>query len=128
MAQTNDPVIVDIIGQLVDRLNEIDGIEFVEDAWLNKAPENYGVVELTGEAGNDWADGRKTAQKLAVNITIYVTGGSHHWITAVQSVLDELQYPYIMPKREYLMDIGKVSWSWTTWIRMPVIRPAEGDA
>ena len=62
MAQTNDPVTVDIIGQLVDRLNEIDGIEFVEDAWLNKAPENYGVVELTGEAGNDWADGRKTAQ------------------------------------------------------------------
>ena len=43
-------VTVDAIDVLLNKLNTIEGIEFVRDAWLNKAPDNYGVVELQGEA------------------------------------------------------------------------------
>ena len=42
-------VTVNAIDRLVEKLNELDGIEFAKDAWVNKAPENYGVVELTGD-------------------------------------------------------------------------------
>jgi hypothetical protein len=107
-------------------LNTIDGLSFVEDAWVNVAPDNYGVVEVTGEAGGDHADGRKIAQAVNVRITIYVTGGSHAWIHAVQSVLQAQKIPYTMPEREYLYDIHKVKWVWNTRIRMPLIYTPGG--
>ena len=62
---------------------------------------------------------------MAVRITIYVTGGSHRWIRAVQDVLSGMQLGYTMPQREYLQDIKKVMWTWNTRIRMPKICPAE---
>jgi hypothetical protein len=55
-----------------------------------------------------------------VRITIYVSGGSHRWINEVQRVLKENKLRYSMPSRQYLNDIGKVSWVWNTQIRMPV--------
>lgn len=124
-ATSDPPAEQDRIQELLTALNGIDGIEFAEDAWEEKAPNNYGVVELTGEAVNDYADGRKTAQGFAVAITIYVSGGSHKWVTAVQSVLDRLHLGYTMPQREYLHDIGKVKWMWNTKVRMPVIYTPE---
>lgn len=115
----------DRIQELIDALNGIDGIEFTEDAWVDKAPNNYGVVELTGEAGNDYADGIKVGQSMAIRITIYVTGGSHRWIRAVQEVLSAMKLGYTLPQREYLQDIKKVQWTWLTRIRMPQICPPE---
>lgn len=110
----------DRIQDLIDALNEIPGIEFTEDGWNEKAPNNFGVVELDGEARNDYADGIKIAQAFTVRITIYVSGGSHRWINEVQRVLKENKLRYSMPSRQYLNDIGKVSWVWNTQIRMPV--------
>ncbi len=115
----------DRVAELLDALNTIEGIDFVEDAWVEKAPQNYGVVEVVSEAAGDYADGLKIAQNFLVRITIYVAGGSHHWIQAVQSVLDGLNIGYTMPQREYLQDINKVSWVWNTRIRMPVIYTPE---
>ena len=118
----------DRIQQIIDALNEIPGIEFTEDAWEEKAPNNYGVVELMGEAGNDYADGKRIAKGYLVEITIYVTGGSHGWIEKVEAVLDGLQLPHTLPQREFLFDIKKVSWRWQTRIRKSILRdnPVSG--
>ena len=113
---------MDKIQQMIDALNTISGIEFTEDAWNEKAPNNYGVVELTGETANDYADGIKIAQAYSVTITMYVSGNSHQWITAVQDVLDSLKVRYTMPTREYLQDINKVRWIWTARVRRPIVR------
>ena len=113
---------MDKIQEMIDALNTISGIEFQEDAWKEKAPSNYGVVELTGEATNDYADGVKIAQAYSVTITMYVNGNSHTWITKVQDVLDSLKVRYTMPTREYLHDIDMVRWIWTARIKRPIMR------
>lgn len=118
---------MDKIQEMIDALNTISGIEFAEDAWEEKAPSNYGVVELTGETANDYADGVKIAQAYGVTITMYVTGNSHHWITAVQDVLDSLKVRYTMPTREYLEAINKVRWIWTARIRRPIVREVAAN-
>lgn len=117
----------DRIQEIIDALNEIPGIEFAEDAWEEKAPNNYGVVELTGEAGNDYADGIRIAKGYMVEITIYVTGGSHAWIEKVEAVLDALKIPHTMPQREYLFDIKKVSWRWQARIRKSITRDVTDE-
>ena len=113
---------MDKIQQMIDALNTISGIEFTEDAWNEKAPNNYGVVELTGETANDYADGRKIGQAFNVTITIYVSGNSHEWIMKVQEKLDGLKVRYNMPTRQYLQDIKKVMWVWNARIRQPVVK------
>ena len=118
---------VDKIQEMIDALNTISGIEFQEDAWDEKAPSNYGVVELTGETANDYADGVKIAQAYSVTITMYVSGNSHQWITKVQDVLDQLKVRYTMPTREYLQDINKVRWIWTARVRRPIVREVAAN-
>ena len=118
---------VDKIQEMIDALNTISGIEFQEDAWDEKAPSNYGVVELTGETANDYADGVKIAQAYSVTITMYVSGNSHQWITRVQDVLDQLKVRYTMPTREYIQDIKKVRWIWTARIRRPIVREVAAN-
>lgn len=118
---------VDKIQEMIDALNTISGIEFQEDAWDDKAPSNYGVVELTGETANDYADGVKIAQAYSVTITMYVSGNSHQWITRVQDVLDQLKVRYTMPTREYLKDINKVRWIWTARVRRPIVREVAAN-
>lgn len=121
-AATPTTVTVDRMEELLTALNTIDGLPWVEDAWVNKAPANYGVAELTGEIAGDYADGVVIAMRFRVRLTIYVTGGSHTWLKAVQDVLDSLHLVYTMPTREYLQDINKVSWVWETDIRSPLVR------
>ena len=113
---------VDKIQLMINTLNTISGIEFAEDAWKQKAPSNYGVVELTGETANDYADGRKIGQAFNVTITMYVSGNSHTWIQKVQEKLESLKIPYSMPTREYLQDINKVRWIWNAKVRQPVVK------
>ena len=117
----------DKIQELIDALNTIDGIGFAEDAWDEKRPKNYGVVELTGETANDYADGVKIAQAFSVTITVYVNGNSHKWITQIQDVLDDLRIRYTMPTREYLQDIDMVRWIWTARIRRPIVREVAAN-
>lgn len=118
---------VDKIQEMIDALNTISGIEFTEDAWEDEAPNNYGLVELTGETANDYADGVKIAQAYSVTITMYVSGNSHQWITRVQDVLDQLKVRYTMPTREYLQDINKVRWIWTARVRRPIVREVAAN-
>ena len=118
----------DRVAEILTALNTIDGIDFAEDAWEEKAPNNYGVLELTGESGNDYADGRKTAINYAATLTVYVKGGSHHWIEAVEDVLDAEKIPHNMPQREFLMDIKMVRWVWNLRIRKRILTEEETAA
>ena len=124
MANDNPSAQVDMIEYLIRKLIEGTGVEFAADAWKHSAPENYGVVELMGEAGNDYADGKRIAKGYLVAVTIYVVGGSHVWIERVEAVLDALQLPHTLPQREYADDIDKVSWRWQTRIRKSILRDA----
>lgn len=111
---------VDVIANLLTALNTISGIDFVEDAWVEKAPDNYGVVELTGQNGSEYADGKLVEQSFGIRITIYVTGGSHAYIDAVQTVLTAFDIGFSMPTREYVQDINKVSWVWNCTVFGPI--------
>lgn len=108
----------DAVDMLVDALNEIDGIEFTRDAWEDKAPENYGVVELNGESRQLWADGHLIDSIWAVVITLYVSGDADTWPRTVQEKLEELEsdgrldLTYAV-SRVYDYQINKVRWSWT---------------
>ena len=118
----------DRMEQLLEELNKINGLSWTEDAWVEKAPEpNYGVAELEGEAASDWAEGRKTAQGWQIRLTIYVTGGSHKWIRAVQAVLNSLKLPYTAPQRTYLHDVNRVSWSWIVRTKMEGLYDKDSD-
>lgn len=114
MAQTTT---IDAVDRLVAKLNEIEGIEFVRDAWVNKAPENYGVVELTGEPAQLWADGKLLDSIWRVVITLYVAGDDDDWPAKVQAKLeameaaDEVELTHTI-SRSFDYEISKVSWVW----------------
>lgn len=108
------------LDDLLDALNTISGIEFVRDAWINDAPENYGVLELTGQNASQWADGRMLEQSFGLLITIYVKGGDDTWIGAVQGVLDGFELSYGFPRREYDYGSDAVMWQWTATIYGPL--------
>lgn len=118
---------VDLIANLLTELNTISGIDFVEDAWVEKAPDNYGVVELTGQNGSEYADGKLVEQSFGIRISIYVSGGSHSYIEAVQNVLTAFDIGFSMPTREYLQDINKVSWVWNCTLFGPIEYTVETE-
>ena len=118
-------MIINLVDELVTALNGIDGIAFARDAWENVAPENYGVVELTGQTDAVWADGHMIEQSYAGRVTIYVTGGEDHWLNAVQEKLDEADIPYRFPTRTYEYDINKVSWQWDITLYGQLTRVVE---
>lgn len=126
-ATTPTQTTVDIIASLITALNTIDGLAFVEDAWVEKAPANYGVVELIGQNTSEYADGKLIEQGFGVRLTIYVTGGSHAWIDAVQSILTAQDIGFSMPTLEYLQDINKVSWVWNCSVFGPVEYTVTGS-
>lgn len=133
MARTRNrtaTVTVDAVDLLTAKLSEI-GVDFVRDAWLNKAPDNYGVVELQGEARQLWADGKLLDSIYRVRVTLYVQGDDDTYASQVQRKLEELESTGKADlthtiSREFAYDIGKVRWQWTinlygplTWEEAP---------
>ena len=105
---------------LVGKLNEIEGIAFVRDAWENKAPDNYGVVELAGQSSALWADNRMLEQVFQLTVHLYVAGGSDEWVAKVQEKLAEACDGYSLPAHEFAFDIGKNHWTWNCQIVGPI--------
>lgn len=108
----------DRIDVIIAKLNEIDGVEFARDAWENQAPENYGVVELSGEARQLWGDGHLLDSIWTAYVTLYVTGDDDTWPETVQAKLEELEESGLFDltytiTREYDYQIDKVRWRWT---------------
>ena len=110
----------DAADMLVERLNQIDGLAFVRDAWENKAPDNYGVVELDGDAASLWADDHQVGVIYQLSVHLYVTGGGDGWIAKVQAALAEICDGYSMPTHEYAYDISKNHWLWRCRIIGPL--------
>ena len=108
------------LDDLLDALNTISGIEFVRDAWINDAPENYGVLELTGQSAAQWADGKRQEQAFLLTITIYVKDGSDIWLDSVQGVLEDFDLSYGIPRREYDYGGDAVMWQWTAMFYGPL--------
>ena len=108
------------LDDLLDALNTISGIEFVRDAWINDAPQNYGVLELTGQNASQWADGGMQEQAFGLQVTIYVKDGEDTWIESVQHVFDDFDLSYGMPRREYDYGSDSVMWQWTATIYGPL--------
>ena len=108
------------LDDLLDALNTISGIEFVRDAWINDAPDNYGVLELTGQNAAQWADGHMVDQSFGLQITIYVKDDSDIWADSVQGVLDAQDLGYGMPRREYDYGGDSVMWQWTATFNGPL--------
>lgn len=131
--RTTQTVTVDAVDELVAKLNTISGIEFVRDAWLNKAPENYGVVELQGEARQLWADGKLIDSIWRVIITAYVTGDDDTLAYTVQSKLEDLEADGKADlthtiSRAFDYTIGKVVWTWQVNLYGSLTRQEEVPA
>ena len=109
-------VTVNAIDKIVAQLNTLDGIEFAKDAWVNKAPKNYGVVELSGTARQLWADGHLIDSIWNVAVYAYVKDDSNPWPERIQQKLEELEaesngrvdLPYSI-NREFDNEINRVT-------------------
>ena len=118
---------VDAVDELVAKLNTISGIEFVRDAWRNKAPDNYGVVELQGEASQLWADNRLVDSIWRVLITAYVTGDDDTLAYTVQGKLEALEADGKVDlthtiSRAFDYTTGKTMWTWQVNLFGPLTR------
>lgn len=117
----------DVVDELVTQLNTIEGIEFVRDAWLNKAPDDYGVVELNGETRQLWADGKLIDSIWRVIITAYVAGDDDTIAYTVQDKLEELEEAGAVDlthtiSRSFDNTVGKVVWVWQVNLYGSLIR------
>ena len=117
---TTTTVTRDAADILVEQLNTIEGISFVRDAWENKAPDDYGVVELSDQSNALYADNHLIAQEFRFRVHLYATGGSNAWITKIQAVLDSYTDGYAMESHEFLYDIGKNHWTWRAFLVSPL--------
>lgn len=108
------------IDQLIDRLNAIEGLQFARDAWENKAPDDYGVVELTGQADAVWADDEMAEQAYSLRVTLYVRDGGEQWLGLIQQAMADCDLVYSLPERGFLYDIGKVEWRWMATLYGPL--------
>ena len=117
VAAVPSTVTVDAIDELVAKLNTMTGIEFVRDAWVNKAPDNYGVVETQGEVSQLWGDGKLTDSIWRVIIHAYVTGDDDSIAYTVQAKLEDLESAGKVDlthtiSRDFDYNVGKVHWQW----------------
>ena len=117
--QKSEPatVTVNAVDRIVAKLNTLDGIEFAKDAWVNKAPDNYGVVTLSGEARQMWADGHLTDSAWTVVVTAYVQDDSDGYPAQIQEKLEAMEDEGMVDlthtnNREFDYQTGKVRWQW----------------
>ena len=113
-------VTVDAVDRLATALNTLDGIAFVRDAWENKAPDNYGVVEMTEQGNALYADNHMVAQEFRLTVHLYATDGNNAWITKIQEKLDAYADGYRLSTHEYLWDISKNHWTWDAYLIAPL--------
>ena len=110
-------VTVNAVDKIVAKLNTLEGIEFAKDAWVNKAPENYGVVELSGTARQMWADGHLTDSSWNIVVTAYVADDSDKYPDMIYQKLIALEDEGMIDlthtnNREFDYQTGKVRWQW----------------
>ena len=123
MAQTENTatnVTRDAADLLVEALNTSAGLAFVRDAWENKAPDDYGVVELDGAPVNMWADNTLIAQVFQLTVHVYTDGSRDDLVDTVQGILAANCDTYSLAAHEFLFDSGKNHWKWNCQIIGPI--------
>lgn len=123
---------IDAVDELTNKLSET-GVAFVRDAWVNKAPDNYGVTELQGEPMQLWADGHLVDSLWRVIVTMYVDGDDDTWAGLVNDKLAELEADGRIDlthtcSRAFDYEVGKVRWSWQVTICGDLVREEPGEA
>ena len=118
-------VTVDAIDQLITELNKLDGIEFAKDAWVNAAPDVYGVVELSNSARQLWADGHLLDTIWSVIVTAYVVDDDNSWPDKIQQKLEALEADGRFDltgtnTRSFDYETGKVRWQWILMMYGPL--------
>ena len=126
-------VTVDAVDELVAKLNTIDGLPFVRDAWVNKAPDNYGVVETQGEVSQLWADGKLIDSIWRVIIHAYIAGDDDSIAYTVQAKLEDLESAGKVDlthtiSRDFDYNVGKVHWQWIVNLYGSLVREEPGEA
>jgi hypothetical protein len=132
MARTKknaEPVTIDIVDLITAKLDEMEGISVTQDAWKNKAPEEYGVIEMDEEPMQISADGHVIDENYRLTLTLYVNGSSDAWADNVREKLDELESAYEwldigcrMIMHQFVFSIGKVRWAFRLTVPGPLIR------
>ena len=115
---TAETVTVNAMDKIVAKLNTLEGIEFAKDAWVNKAPTNYGVLRLSGEARQMWADGHLVDSSWTLVLDAYVEDDSDEYPAMIQEKLEALEDEGVLDlthtnNREFDYQTGKVHWWWT---------------
>lgn len=123
----NAPETMDIIDYLTEQMTTRTGIPFVRDAWVNAAPEQYGVVELGDVVSEQWADGKLIDCIWAVNMYLFVNGSNDAWPDAVTEALDDIETLDVLncgynAGRQFDIQTGKVQWTWNLRVYGPLIR------
>jgi len=118
-------VTVRAIDKIVAALNQLEGIEFAADAWVNEAPDNYGVVSLSEEAAQLWGDGKLTDSAWRVIVDAYVTDDDYTWPGEVQAKLEALEAEGNIDlthtvNRDFDYVTGKVHWRWMVMVYGPL--------
>lgn len=118
-------VTVDAIDQLITELNKLEGIEFAKDAWVNEAPDVYGVVELSNSARQLWADGHLLDTIWSVIVTAYVADDDNSWPDKIQQKLQALEADGRFDltgtnTRSFDYETGKVRWQWILMMYGPL--------
>jgi hypothetical protein len=128
--ETNPGYESDLIDDLIDALNAgVSGITFERDVLETNRPEDWGAVEMVGQDGGEWADGRMIDQTVTADIWICLSDRGSTVREEVQKVLrvfaDEHPSSWRLVSRNYLYDLGKVMWRWTINIEEPLMAPGE---
>lgn len=106
---------------------------FARDAWENKAPDQYGVVELNEEPQREFADGKAIDEAFRLTVTLYVNGGGNTWwkdVTDKMQALEDANSSWMgivcrLTDHEYLYDIHKVRWVFTLEVAAPLVHTEE---
>ena len=121
----------DAVDRLTEKLCET-GVRFVRDAWVNKAPDNYGVVELQGEPRQLWADGHLIDSMWLAVVTLFTEDGDDKWAALVNDALAELEADGTVDlthtcTRAFDYEVGKVRWQWQVTICGDLVQEKPGE-
>jgi hypothetical protein len=114
-----------VVDEIIAKLNTLEGIEFAKDAWVNKAPDVYGVVTLSAEAKQLWADGKLVDSAWNVIVAAFVNDDDNDWVQKVQGKLEDLEAEGKIDlthtnNREFDYETGKVRWQWIVMVYGPL--------
>lgn len=122
----------DLIDTLIDALNDgVEDVTFERDVLDTNRPEDWAAVELTGDDGDEWADGHLIDQSLMIDVWVCVSDRGSGVKRQVQTVLngfcDEMHIGWKLVSRNWLYDLNKVMWRWQVSIDGPLAKPQAED-